>query len=74
MIGIIFIIVIGLCIIDDMFNNLMERWMVRRFHQVGTEERNLSVTGIYDTSGDETQESSRIRRNRSNTAGFVRSN
>lgn len=74
MIGIIFIIVIGLCIIDDVFNNLMERWMVRRFHQVGTEERNLSVTGIYDTSGDETQESSRIRRNRSNTAGFVRSN
>lgn len=48
--------------------------MVRRFHQVGIEERNLSVTGIYDTSGDETQESSRIRRNRSNTAGFVRSN
>ena len=74
MIGIIFIIVIGLCIIDDVFNNLMERWMVRRFHQVGTEERNLSVTEIYDTSGDETQESSRIRRNRSNTAGFVRSN
>lgn len=71
MVGIIFI---RYWVMHDMFNNLMERWMVRRFHQVETEERNLSVTGIYDTSGDETQESSRIRRNRSNTAGFVRSN